>query len=286
MSSERIALLEKVGFEWTGGVATWDERFAELCAYKERFGHTLVPVKWKENPLLGGWVSAQRYKGNQGKLNKEYEGRLNSIGFEWKAPNALPPAKDLNERIAALLAHKAEHGHLAVSQLDTNYPGLANWMTEQRRRHKNGTLPVEIKKRLDELDFHGRLHRQTLTSSGLKCSSDSKKYASANGAATVRVIDDETAKINRWVLTQRRTKKAGQLSDARFRALDAVGFIWQRTRASQRRSYRRISTCPYRATGARCFLNCSNSSSCTGIAMFPPIGRQIPNWHAGFITSA
>ncbi|MDD5140399.1 MAG: Helicase associated domain protein [Verrucomicrobiales bacterium] len=232
LSSERIAMLEKIGFEWTGGVATWDERFAELCAYKERFGHTLVPVKWKENPLLGRWVSAQRYKGNQGKLNKDYEGRLNSIGFEWKAPNALPPAKDLNERIAALLAHKAEHGHLAVSHLDKNYPGLANWMTEQRRRLKNGTLPVEIKKRLDEIDFPWTPAPPNTDKQWFEMFERFKKCASANGASIVRVIDDETAKLNRWVLTQRRAKKTGQLSDARFRTLDAVGFIWQRNKST------------------------------------------------------
>ena len=88
-----LRCLKKLGFQWTGGVVTWEERFAELCAYKERFGNTLVPVKWKENPLLGGWVSAQRYKGNQGKLNKNYEIQLNSIGFVWKVPCIAKPAK-------------------------------------------------------------------------------------------------------------------------------------------------------------------------------------------------
>ncbi|MCU0786073.1 MAG: helicase associated domain-containing protein [Verrucomicrobia bacterium] len=143
----------------------------------------------------------------------------------------MPPAKDLKERIEALLAHKAEHGHLAVSQLDKNYPGLANWMTKQRRRLKNGTLPVEIKKRLDEIDFTWTPAPPNTDKQWFEMFERFKKYASANGASTVRVIDDETAKLNRWVLTQRRAKKGGQLSDARFRALDAVGFIWQRNKS-------------------------------------------------------
>ena len=224
---ERIALLEKIGFEWTGGVVTWEERFAELCAYKERFGNTLVPVKWKENPLLGGWVSAQRYKGNQGKLNKEYENRLNSIGFEWKAPNFFPPVKNLSRRIADIIAYKAEHGHLTVSQTDKNYPGLASWMGEQRRRFKRGTISAEVKQKLEEIQFPWDFTRPNTDKQWFEMFERFKIHASANGTSTARIVDEETAKLNRWVLTQRRAKKSGRLSDERFHLLDGAGFIWQ-----------------------------------------------------------
>ena len=43
----------------------------------------------------------------------------------------------------------------------------------------------------------------------------------------MRVVDDETRKLNRWVLKQRRAKKRGDLSDTRIRALDDIGFVWQ-----------------------------------------------------------
>jgi superfamily II DNA or RNA helicase len=227
LSRERIAMLEKIGFEWTGGVATWEERFAELCAYKERFGDTLVPVKWKENPLLGGWVSAQRYKGNQGKLNKEYEIQLNSIGFEWKAPNALPPQKTLQDRIDALLAHKAEYGHLNVSRHNKKYAGLANWMTVQRRLLKIGTISAEDKKHLDEINFPWDSVPANTDKQWYEMFERFKIYKSANGASSVKIVDEETAKLNRWVLSQRRAKKNGWLSDERFHLLNGVGFIWQ-----------------------------------------------------------
>ncbi len=151
ISRERIAILEKIGFDWDLGKATWDERFAELCAYKERFHNTVVPVKWPENPLLGGWVSSQRRKHTTGELRKEYEDRLNDIGFEWRAPNALQPAIPAPKRIEALRAHKAEHGHSSVSRHDKKYPGLASWMTDQRARLKNKTIPDELKRQLDEI---------------------------------------------------------------------------------------------------------------------------------------
>ena len=63
---ERTALLEKIGFEWTVGLATWDERFAELCTYKEQSGNTLVPVKWPKRDFPSAtfpayvWANARR----------------------------------------------------------------------------------------------------------------------------------------------------------------------------------------------------------------------------------
>lgn len=170
ISRERIAILEKIGFDWDLGKATWDGRFAELCAYRERFGNTLVPVKWPENPLLGGWASSQRYKGKQGKLRKDYEDRLNSIGFEWDARAATPRAK-------AAPANPDKH-----------------W-----------------------LEMFNRF----------------KAYAVAHGTATVQVVDEETAKLNRWMLTQRQAKKRGDLREPRIAALDAIGFLWQRNSRSR-----------------------------------------------------
>jgi len=231
LSRERIAMLDKIGFEWTGGVATWDERFTELCGYKERFGNTLVPIKWAENPLLGRWVGSQRYKRTRGDLRKEHEDRLNAIGFEWKAPSILLPAKDLRTRIETLLAYKAEHGHLAVSQRDKKYPGLANWMSEQRMRNRKGTISPEFKKQLDEIEFPWKPAPPNTDKQWFEMFARFKNYASANGTSTVRIVDDETAKLNRWVLAQRRAKKGGKLSDERFRALDEAGFIWQRNKS-------------------------------------------------------
>ncbi len=228
ISSERIAMLEKIGFDWSAGKPTWNDRFTELCAYKKRFGNTLVPVKWRENPLLGGWVSAQRYKHNAGKLRKEFVERLNSIGFEWRAPNTfLQSGIPLAKRIEALLAHKAEHGHLTVSRSSEKYPGLAQWMTEQRKLFKEGTISKELKSQLDEMGFPWKPAAQDTDKQWFEIFARYKKYAVANGVLAVRVVDDETRKLNRWVLWQRRAKKLSKLSDTRIHALQEIGFVWQ-----------------------------------------------------------
>lgn len=227
LSRERIAMLEKIGFDWSVGRPTWDDRFAELCAYKKQFGNTLVPVKWPENPLLGRWVPAQRYKHTAGKLRNEFVERLNSIGFEWRASNTLQSGISVAKRIEALLAHKAEYGHLTVSQRNRKYLGLAQWMTEQRGRLKGGTIPAELKKQLDEIGFPWKPVPPDTNKQWFEIFARFKKYAVTNSVVTVEVVDEETRKLNRWVLWQRRAKKLGKLSDARIRALNEIGFIWQ-----------------------------------------------------------
>ena len=230
LSRERSAMLDKIGFEWSTGVATWDERFAELCGYKDRFGNTLVPIKWAENLLLGRWVGGQRYKRTRGDMRKEHEDRLNAIGFEWKAPSILLPAKSLKTRIETLLAYKTEHGHLAVSHRDKKYPGLANWMSEQRKQYRTGTIPPEFKKQLDEIEFPWKPAPPNTDKQWFEMFARFKNYASVNGTTTVRIVDEITAKLNGWMLQQRSVRKKGGLSDVRIQALDGIGFIWQRNK--------------------------------------------------------
>ena len=164
LERDRIALLEKIGFEWKVGLGTWDERFAELCVFKERFGHTRVKVKWSENTLLGAWVVSQRYKHRKKELRDEYVQKLNSIGFEWD-------------------------GRTAASRAERNPP---------------------------DPDKHWRATFDRF-----------RTYAAAHGADVVHVVDEETKKLNRWMLHQRQAKKRGQLSEARISALNEIGFVWQ-----------------------------------------------------------
>lgn len=226
LSRERIAMLEKIGFDWWAGMPTWDDRFAELCTYQKRFGNTRVPVKWTENPLLGGWVSAQRYKHNAGKLRNEFVERLNSIGFEWKVPNISDSWIPVANRIQALLAHQAEYGHLAVSKHDKKYLGLAHWIMRQRSKLQNGTISADLKKQLDAIGFPWQPAAPNTDKQWLENFSHFKRYAATHGAATVKVVDEETRKLNSWVLCQRRSRKLGKLSEARVRALEEIGFVW------------------------------------------------------------
>jgi Helicase associated domain len=84
LSRERSLQLEKLGFAWNAQADCWEERFAELVAYKRIHGHCAIPTAWAENQALAKWVVNQRVFRNSGKLSLKRISRLNSIGFEWK----------------------------------------------------------------------------------------------------------------------------------------------------------------------------------------------------------
>eukprot|EP00591_Stephanopyxis_turris_P005053 CAMPEP_0195514126 /NCGR_PEP_ID=MMETSP0794_2-20130614/5601_1 /TAXON_ID=515487 /ORGANISM="Stephanopyxis turris, Strain CCMP 815" /LENGTH=384 /DNA_ID=CAMNT_0040642295 /DNA_START=179 /DNA_END=1330 /DNA_ORIENTATION=+ len=90
MSQERIAKLDKLGFEWQSKLQKdWELRFEELKQYKRKYGDCCVACKFPENPQLGSWVSTQRvaYKkmlqGTSSAMTKERFRQLQEIGFKW-----------------------------------------------------------------------------------------------------------------------------------------------------------------------------------------------------------
>mmetsp|Transcript_6282 Transcript_6282/g.14823 ORF Transcript_6282/g.14823 Transcript_6282/m.14823 type:complete len:94 (+) Transcript_6282:412-693(+) len=56
----RFAKLEAVGFVWEGRFSAieyaWQERFKELCEYKETHGDCRVPSDYRLSRQLGSWV--------------------------------------------------------------------------------------------------------------------------------------------------------------------------------------------------------------------------------------
>jgi len=95
ITQEQIDKLTSWGFKWETGfkkptVKTtpkrWDERFADLCQYKEEHGHANVPQLY---PILGHWVHRQRKDYRNRKLGKknsmtdEKIKQLNELGFVW-----------------------------------------------------------------------------------------------------------------------------------------------------------------------------------------------------------
>jgi len=91
LTQENIQQLEDAGFEWSL-LITFDERYAELMKYKEKFHHCNVPQKGSiEYPSLGMWCSNLRkiYKKIQNrdttncKLTEENIRQLEDAGFKW-----------------------------------------------------------------------------------------------------------------------------------------------------------------------------------------------------------
>eukprot|EP00957_Ditylum_brightwellii_P086535 6583889-Ditylum_brightwellii.AAC.1 len=66
----------------------WKYMFDQLCLYKAKNGHCLVPYKYAQNKPLGTWVQCQRelYKKKEPCLDSSHRiQKLNEIGFVWNA---------------------------------------------------------------------------------------------------------------------------------------------------------------------------------------------------------
>ncbi|MCX7591253.1 MAG: helicase associated domain-containing protein [Kiritimatiellae bacterium] len=89
-----IRELDKLGFVWFPRETEWEEMFAELLAFRKKYGHCLVPETWPKNPKLARWVQSQRQRKRMGKLSRDRMARLEAAGFIWHV-HKLPVRKEM-----------------------------------------------------------------------------------------------------------------------------------------------------------------------------------------------
>ncbi len=141
-NTEKIAALNQINFDWsvaadedrakrlmelTFSVAVQEERWVEhykkLCAFKERFGHFVVPPT--KNHELASWVKNQRFSYNHGRLSPERIAALDEIEFAWTGQ-----AARWDRLYQQLVEFQAEHGH---TRIPTRQRELYRWITQQRK---------------------------------------------------------------------------------------------------------------------------------------------------------
>lgn len=115
----------------------WSEKFEEVCEYKDKMGHCLVPHTFHENLALARWVKRQRY---QYKLMLECKSStmtpdrvkaLDEIGFVWDSQGAA-----WGERLGELQQFRQTYMHCNVPSNFNDNPRLATWIKCQRRQYK------------------------------------------------------------------------------------------------------------------------------------------------------
>lgn len=81
---QKIELLDEIGFDWSlvrRNVIPWKEMYTRLITFKQKHGHTKVPVKWEKDPKLGKWVS--RMRNERETMEPERVALLEAIEFDW-----------------------------------------------------------------------------------------------------------------------------------------------------------------------------------------------------------
>ena len=143
-----IRQLDRLGVMWAPNNERWDDMFAELIAYRAKYGDCNVPFGWPENPRLGSWVQRQRTFRKLSTITQDHFERLDKIGFVWRGQEEAWESK-----YAALVEYQREHGHCRVPTPSKEYSSLSRWISVMRGHKKRGKLSEERIQRLDELGF-------------------------------------------------------------------------------------------------------------------------------------
>jgi hypothetical protein len=116
----------------------WNQRYHELCLYKELHGHCNVPRTLLQNPQLGTWINTQRKQyrllklGQHSQMTPHRIVQLETLGFSWTKCGK----SDWGVRFQELKNFKEQKGHCLVPQRYGPNPQLGTWVNNQRTQFK------------------------------------------------------------------------------------------------------------------------------------------------------
>jgi superfamily II DNA or RNA helicase len=222
LSSDRIARLEALGFQWGVPYLDWDQSYSKLEDFKNKYGHCRVSQSYKIDDFpLGWWVTSQRracHNKNRKKLSPDRIMRLESLGFEWD-----PFASDWELNFAKLQEFKAANGHCRIFKSFKDDPSLGLWVGTQRRFYSNGRLSQDRIARLEAIGFEWDPYASDWELNFSKL----EVFKKTTGHCRVPWQYKADVQLGRWVQVQRRGFSKRKLSQDRIARLEAIGFEWK-----------------------------------------------------------
>jgi superfamily II DNA or RNA helicase len=223
LSTERIAMLDALGFVWDPFQDDFERGLAELAAYAEANGDARVPAGHvSPNAFnLGKWCSHKRDERKRGQLSDDRIAALDAMGFVWN-----PFARSFDRGLVELVAYVEANGDARVSAGHSTPSGfnLGNWCLNRRRDRKTGRLDSDRIAALDALGFVWDSYQDAFDRGLAELSA----YAQVHGDVRVpqRHATPDGFPLGGWCGDRRADRKAGRLDAERIAALDALGFIW------------------------------------------------------------
>jgi hypothetical protein len=224
-----------------GGYATFDERIAQLEAYKAQHGH--VNVTAKDNKSLRKYCTklrtSRRYPGKHSyslKLTKEQIATLDSMGFDWEGQGKKGKKEmTFDDRIVQLKAYKELNGNFNISK--KNDMDLYMWCANMRSLKRGsgvGKLKPERIAALDSIGFDWNPPCGATSNGGPRGLTFEarlgllKAFKIQHGHINVHVRDGS---LYNWCNGLRSARKHPEkhilkLTSDRIAELDAIGFDW------------------------------------------------------------
>jgi len=150
--SDRIIKLNALGVTWDPHERAWQDSYAELVAFKKRYGHCGVPFGSDAHRQLWTWLGTQRQKKKKNQLADGRAKKLEALGVVWD-----PHEAEWQRQLIALAAFEREYGHCDVARSDGANASLAMWVGNQRQKYRRKELSESRITQLDALGFNWRL---------------------------------------------------------------------------------------------------------------------------------
>jgi hypothetical protein len=134
-----------------------------------------------------------------------------------------------DQRLGQLLEFHQRFGHWNVPRGWSENPSLSFWVINQRRQLRHGALPPARAERLDRAGV--RWHTAELRTRdrdlhwNILCD-QLHAFLRANGHCDIPEGWKENPELARWVVHQRRLKRAGALREDRLRRFEQCGIDW------------------------------------------------------------
>ena len=167
VTEERIKMLDEIGFPWDvpTGITSFEERIAQLKAFKEQHGHLKVTNKLDRQ--LATWCSNMRAARRNPKssglhVSEERIRALDEVGFEWEVSETSrkSSSSSFDRHLAQLKEFKDKNGHVNVSSSDDT--NLAKYCDRLRKaRHDPASSNIHVSdvmiQALDDIGFEWML---------------------------------------------------------------------------------------------------------------------------------
>jgi len=217
LTADNEERLNRAGFVWNKLESDWEQRFAELLAFKKANGHCNVPAIYKHNPALRTWVSNTRAVRKTGKLATDREELLNRAGFVWEIDDTY-----WEQKFAELLAFQETHSHCNVPRRYKQNPALGAWVGTMRVSHKAGKVGADREIRLTRIGFVW----DQLESDWEQRFAELLAFKKANGHCNVPAIYKHNPALGTWASHMRQDHKTCELATDREERLNHADFVW------------------------------------------------------------
>jgi hypothetical protein len=260
ITQERIDLLNSIGFAWNLQNKTlhekWLHRYLQLYWYHSQHNNTNVTLSSGCFSEFVHWVSIQKIKYQEGKLDQGKIDLMNELNFDWEPD----PSASWEDMFEELSQYKQKFGSTLVNKRINRE--LGDWTAEIRQLYATGDLDTEWVRRLNFIEFkwdgvdvewnamfdrlvaykakHNSVCVPRLSQDDRplgfwvsKVRTKHRKFLNEYG----RIDEDMIPEIAEIIAT---TKIPVELSVARLRRLHSLGFVWDPREAKWLEIYERL----------------------------------------------